>query len=373
MAILNDSSLPKGNEGMILLYERKDDQTYKLPDIPFAYKYNQKDLNSIYVCGNTWIGFGASTEHLAINRRDTSYNKLYYVNEEEYGLQTYRIRFEGNSVYNSWNSNDLVWEFTIFEDGVFRLVVEASPNSAADKFLNPNGTSLTIPFMTGKSYVFISKNKDGTDYEIFEGSYIPSNNKYLMQDSEGIKSYRSSVGQWIKVGELPLTKQVFLDEGIDELPNDLTGLSNGASLCFYTDNPEILINKEHYIFNVQLTVTSHPKLLIQLLDFELDRNRAIKQIELRTAINGGMIKAAFSPDRGINYYTWNIADEEFEVVDINDVENFLENGITSNMCSLIDYSKLQLMLNNTIRFAYIFEKPTLNDSCKLKAVKLLYE
>lgn len=374
MAILTEYSLPKGNNGMILFGERNDDSTVKLPIMPFSFLYNRISVNQIQASGNTWIGFGSGTEHLAVNRRDASYNKLFYANEEEYGIRVFRIRFEGNSIYNSWNSNNLVWEFTVFEDGVFRLVIVASPSTSSDKFINPEGTNPTLKFTAGKSFIFKSKTELGTDYEILEGSYIPGDNKYLMLDDEGVKSYKeeNQLG-WIKVSDPPLTRELFLEFGVDTVPHDLSGLLNECKICFFTDMRTILDEKEAYQLNVCEVVTSYPQVLTQELDFLLPQGKQIKEIVISTSVKNGMIKVALSPNNGETYYTFNLNTQLFEEIDIKDTNYFLESGIETNKFNLVDYAALSQLMSRSIRFAYIFNKPTIESTCKLKGVKILYE
>ena len=83
MAIKPIVALPKGNAGMTLISSRNDDSTVSFPDIGFDFKYNGSPVRIIYSTGNTWIGFGTASEHLTINRKDTSVNNLYYKKEDK--------------------------------------------------------------------------------------------------------------------------------------------------------------------------------------------------------------------------------------------------------------------------------------------------
>ena len=232
MAVIPQYTLPKGNQGMTLFGTRNDDSTVTLPTLEFSFLYNNTSVNTIFSSGNSWIGLGAGTEHISINRRDASYNNLFYANEMEYGLKVFRMRFEGNSSYSSWGSNDLIWEFSVFEDGVMRLVIEKTPNNASDNFNNPGGTALAVRFETGKSYIFTSQNENGTNFIVEEGTYLPCQSKFLLIDEEGVKSYLQTeeLSSWSKVADEPITEAMFIEYGVDVLPNNLTGLLGEATL-----------------------------------------------------------------------------------------------------------------------------------------------
>lgn len=375
MAVIPEYTLPKGSSGMTLYGTRNDDSTATLPAMDFNILYNNTSVNTIYSSGNSWIGIGSSTEHISINRRDTSYNNLYYASEMEFGLKVFRVRFEGNSSYSSWGSNNLIWEFSVFEDGVLRLVIEKTPNNANDNFNNPGGNSLSVRFETGKSYIFTPQNENGTNFIVEEGTYIPCQNKYLIVDQEGVKSYVQSEegSSWVKIADIPISEELFSEFGVDVLPNDLTGLLDQATLLYFTDNPSIVLEKEQYSFEVKEVVTSNPKVILQIEAFQILKDRKIKQIEVVTSEVGGRIRIAFSTDDGMNYYGFSKVTSSFELIDVNDIEDFLQRGIPANDLISINYTELNQRIVDKLSFAYVLDKPTLNDICKLKVVKIKYE
>lgn len=375
MPVIPEYTIPKGNQGMILFSTRNDESTVTLPMLEFSFFYNNASVNTIFTNGNSWIGIGAGTERISINRRDGSYNNLYYSKETEYGLKVFRMRFEGNSYYSYWGSNDLIWEFSVFEDGVMRLVIERTPNNGTDSFSNPGGTALSVRFETGKSYIFIPKSENGTNYKVEEGTYLPCQSKFLFLDEEGVKSYiqTEALSTWLKVADAPITETMFLEHGVEVLPNDLTGLSSQATLCYFTDNPSIVTDLEHYILEVKEVVTSKAKVIIQKESFQIEQGRNIKIIEVVTSEVGGRIRIAISTDNGVSYSTFSKESSTFMPININDVEEFLFNGIKAGELTDLDYGVLNQMVEETLSFAYVLEKPTINDVCKLKAVKIKYE
>lgn len=367
MSVSANYALPKGSSGMTLLGTHNDDTTVILPSMGFSIKYGGTSVSALHSSGNSWIGFGGSSEHLQINRRDASYNNLYYANEVANGTNTFRIRFEGNSYYSSWGANDLVWEFTVFADDTFMLVVEKTPNNGTDSFAG-GGTPVPVSFKTGKSYVFLPSNPNGTAYTVVEGSYIPCMNKYLFCDSDGVKSYANNT--WAVVAAPPVTSQMLLDYGVDALPNSLAGLQNNAVLYFYTDDPAIVGDKQSYSLKASLVVTSKPKTVVQNTDFLIPQGKTITGIEVRNAVTGGRLRVALSFDSGAAFYTFNKAALVFEPININDSAAFLANGIIPEDFHAINYTVLNTLVNGKIRLAYILEKPLLTDICKLKAVKI---
>lgn len=384
MPVINQMSLPKGNAGMTLYGTRNDDSTVTLPDIGFNFNYNGLAIRQLYTSGNTWVGFGGASEHLCINRRDASYNNLYYASEVEYSTKLFRIRFEGNSSYSSWGSNDLIWELSIFETGVIRLVVEKIPNNGTNSFVNPNVGTQSLTLAAGKSYIFTPADLSGKNYIVQEGSYIPCITKFLMVDNEGVKNYQGST--WVKIGDLPLTEEMFKTYGVDTLPASMAGLSGTSpALYIYTDNPDVKANKNSNRFFIEKTVTSKPKVIIQNYDFNIHDGKSINKLEaivqytkkdsnLNDVTTNGKIRIALSVDSGLSWLTYNINTSSFESIDITDSATFFANGINPTILTSLDYAALNAMIaqDRKLRFAYILDKPTLNDVCKLRKIKILY-
>lgn len=383
MGIVQTPAQPKGNSGMTLFGTSNDDTTVTLPDMGFDFKYNGSVVRQLRTSGNSWVGFGSATEHLKINRRDASYNKLYYALEIEGGKKTFRIRWEGNASYSNWNANDLIWELTLFETGVIRLVVEKIPNSGTNSFDNPNVETQTLTLSNGSSLIFFPGTADGKNYTIYYNSnYILANEKYLMVDDEGIKTFSS--GLWIKVSDLPLTEEMFLSFGLDNIPQSYAGITGNPKLYFYSDDTK-KANPTKYILETKEVVTSKPKVIKQRSDFLIPSSKNISSITVDTSFvrrdsNGnpistnGAIKLAISFDSGNSYYTFNQTSGSFETIDINNLDGFLNQGINVNALNQLNYSELNQLLteNRTIRFAYLLYKPTLDDVCKLKKIKIMF-
>lgn len=388
MAIKPIVALPKGNAGMTLISSRNDDSTVSFPDLGFDFKYNGSPVRIIYSNGNTWIGFGTASEHLTINRKDTSVNNLYYKYEVENQTKLFRIRFEGNSYYGSWGSNDLIWEISLYETGVFTLIIENMPNNGTNNFINPGIGTQPLTLEVGKSYVFEPGDSDGKKFSIVEGSYFPHIDKFLIVDDEGVKTLQlvEEVSTWVKVADLPVTQELLLEYGCDALPATLDGLIGDApTVYYYTDNQDAIEAKENYEFEILMTATSLPKVIIQREDFLIHTSKVINKIELDISLDkrdsiGNLIstdsevRLAISVDEGLTWLTFNMENSLFEEIDINNIAEFLSNGMNPQNLSTIDYSALNQLIetNRKIRFAYLLEKPTFDDVCKLKKLKIFY-
>lgn len=388
MAIKPIVALPKGNAGMTVISSSNDDSTVSLPDMGFDFMYNGSPVRIIYSSGNTWIGFGTASEHLTINRKDTSVNKLYYKQEEENQTKLFRIRFEGNSSWSSWGSNDLIWELSLYETGVITLIIEKMPNNGTNNFVNPGIGTQALTLVVGKSYVFTPGDSDGKRFNLEEGSYFPHIEKFLIVDDEGIKAFQvvEEIPTWIKVADLPITQELLLEYGCDMLQATLEGLiGDTPSVYYYTDNQDAIDAGNSYEFEISITSTSLPKVIIQREDFLIHTNKIINKIVLDTSLDkrdnsgniistSGKARLAISIDEGITWLTFNMDTGLFEGIDINNITEFLSDGMNPQNLSTVDYSTLNQLIepNRKIRFAYLLEKPTFDDICKLKKLKIFY-
>lgn len=179
-----------GNTGMTRLGNTNDDTTVNIA-MGMTMKYGGADVTTIYTSGNSWVGFGSGTQHLNINNRDASYNALYYKLETMYGQTCFRLRFEGNTYYSSWGSNNLIWELICFPDGGMTLIVVRNDGGGTSNFDSKGNGTISYGCQTGKSYALTPADPSnrGTYYTISEGQYMPAITKYLVQDGEEIKNY----------------------------------------------------------------------------------------------------------------------------------------------------------------------------------------
>lgn len=120
-------------EGMTVLRNNSanDDSTDTVTGVDW-FTFNGVVANSIYVSGNTWVGFGVNSEQLKICRRDA---KMWYLYRQEGTIGTtkfLKIRWEGYTYYSSTSSQyALKWELFLFDDGGLYLnLVQVPTNSS---------------------------------------------------------------------------------------------------------------------------------------------------------------------------------------------------------------------------------------------------
>lgn len=176
-----------GISGLTLLHSTAADDTFfNLPNIGFDFDlYGVLYRTNIFVGSNSYVTFGFSTNayssldannpvgpKLLIGGADRSWNQLYggQFNPTNGGL-AYRIHWKGNS--GTSGSGTVLWEVTLFSNGVIMLVV-GNPMFTDGRSCLSNGT-FSSPITTNysiavnTSYVFIP---DGSgSYTVQTGSY----------------------------------------------------------------------------------------------------------------------------------------------------------------------------------------------------------
>ncbi|WP_373181202.1 hypothetical protein [Clostridium butyricum] len=362
----------KGHEGMTLLASSIDDDTKSIPDIGFDFFYNEQNCrNTLKISGNSWLGFTGSNEELKVNRRDTKADKIYYAKETIEGKPTFRIRWEG---FNSWSykgNYNIAWEAILYNDSAFVLVVEKTTKDGTDSFENPSKGRTDLDFKAGISYVFIPSEDGGKAYLVQEGSYIQAKIKYLIVDGNDIKRWDDKSKQFIKVSEVPLTREKFINYGDDALHKERAGIVNAKPvLKIWSDaekmvaptivqtlvpNPTIIEMKEDILFNE---------------DYIIAINKAVVE-----AVNkgNGLIKFIVSTDSGGNFKSWN--GSSWISVDKNNLEDVKNNGMSIDTLQGINQSQWNSLglESKKLRFAFYMEISSSNDELKLNQVTLNYE
>lgn len=362
MAIVNECILAKGNTGMNLYGSTYDDTTITLPDIGFDFYYNGINSRSkIYISGNSWVGFGTSQENLKINRKDASCNNLYYLKEQENGRDVFRIRWEGNSVYSKWGTNDLVWELILYDDNTMVLIIQAIPNSGTNSF-DTKGSVTSLILENNKSYVMFPNGALGKNYIIQEGFYRQIIIKYLIDDGEsGVKAWNGT--EWSKVSEGPITESIIMNLGCDTLISDRTGLIlTNPVLLFWTDYLE-MSNKK-----IKSIAIPNFKIIKQNKDY-LILNQITNVVLTVSIIGDSIIKVACSIDSGVSW--WSFYNSIWTNVSLDELK---VKGMSSSIVNSITKTQWSSLINNNqqIRFAYYIEKVNLNDECSIKSIRLNY-
>ena len=212
---------------------KQDDGTDTITGVDW-FSYNGTVCSNIYVSGNSWIGLGASSEHLKVNRRDAA---MWNVWREEgtysTSLHTYnflRIRWSGYTSYKSTSSSALLtFDVLIFETGDIMLYVADIPTSNYTGTFSLDDVTYDKPTVKNR-YVTFHLQSDGS----YVVEYAPIDlaiKKYLVRDVNTL--YTITDGSLVEVsGEL--NSNLFIDNGVDDIPDGalLMTLSNPEVLCW---------------------------------------------------------------------------------------------------------------------------------------------
>lgn len=218
---------------------KQDDRTDTITGVDW-FSYKGTVCNNIYVNGNSWIGLGASSEHLKVNKRDGAMWNLW---REEGNFVTLlstirflRIRWNGYTRYNSTATSALLtYDVILFDTGDIMLYVADIPTSDYTGIFSLDGVTYDKPTVENR-YVTFYLQSDGS----YAVKYAPIDlaiKKYLVRDVNTL--YTITAGSLVEVsGEL--NSNLFIDNGVDTIPDGslLMTLSNPEVLC-WTDGEKL--------------------------------------------------------------------------------------------------------------------------------------
>ena len=210
---------------------KNNDETDTIAGVDW-FSYGGTVCNNLYANGNSWIGLGASSEHLKVNRRDAAMWNLW----REEGtistlLNTYRflrIRWSGYSDYSySSTAYLLTYDVILFDTGDIMLYMVDIPTSSYSGTFSLGSLSYTKP-TTSNRYVTFYKQADGSYVAKYEPINLASK-LYLVRDGSTI--YTIVDNALVEVsGEL--NSELFISSGVTDIPD-------GALLMTLTA-PEVL-------------------------------------------------------------------------------------------------------------------------------------
>lgn len=208
-----------------------DDNTYAVDGVDW-FDYAGTIASNIYASGNSWMGFGASSEHLKVNRRDAAMWNLWR-EEATYStlLNKYnflRIRWSGYETYNQTNSNYLItYDVILFETGDIMLYMVDIPTVNYNGAFTLGSLSYTKPTKDNR-YVSFYKQADGSYIAKYEPINLASK-RYLVRDDNTIYTVVDGVLAEI-TGEL--NSELFITSGIADIPD--------GTLLMTLNAPEVL-------------------------------------------------------------------------------------------------------------------------------------
>lgn len=174
------------------------------------FTFNGVVASTLYVSGNSFVGFGSNAEHLKVCRRD---GKMYYLYRQEGTIgnkKFLKIRWQGYTRYNSSTSEyALVWELFLFDDGGLYLNIITVPSNSS--YL---GTSQLI--CGSRTYSFTVSASVAVDYSFLpdgSGGFTLSEDKYPVQVnhvSSGYIEFATDLLQ--RAGSLAASKITWLED-----------------------------------------------------------------------------------------------------------------------------------------------------------------
>lgn len=234
-----DEILSSGITNMTVLRNnsKQDDGNDTITGVSW-FTYNGTVANSIYASGNSFIGFGSTSEHLKVNRIDGALYSLYREEGTLYDHYKFlKIRWKGYSKYSSTSSSYLLeYDVILWDTGDISLHMINIPTS------NNTGTysltaNTTYNYSVSTSNLDITFKKTDSGFEVVNGIIeleLPYNKRYLIRSGSNYYTINNDALEQIEISEL--TSEVFLNMGIVNGIPTITG-----SLISNLVNPEILL------------------------------------------------------------------------------------------------------------------------------------
>jgi hypothetical protein len=171
--------------------------------------------------------------------------------------------------------------------------------------------------------------------------------------------------EWITIGTVPITQNMFITDGMDDLSiidNDTIQqlASPTPVLLCWTDN-NTAPNKQ-----TKITAIPHPKLILPLVD--LDIKGVVQNLNLLTNVTGSAIlRVVASSNAGMTWKSYKSG--VWNIVDITNLSNIKDNGMTAEELNSLDESKLlELSPNGKFRLAYYLEQNDLDEQLLINSL-----
>ena len=211
-----------------------DDNSYMIDGVPAFVKYKCASVSTMYVNGNSYIGFGADAEHFKYNRRDAAMYSLFVEEGTFLGAYNFfRIRWVGMGNYNSYgNPYKQTFDLLVFDTGDVMFYAVDIPTSYYNGTFSFADVSYNAP-TTDARYTTFYAQADGTyrtEYApiSFSSPYVT---KYLVRNNGTI--YTVADGSLVEVSGT-LNASLFQTSGVDDIPTGelLMTLSEPEVLCW---------------------------------------------------------------------------------------------------------------------------------------------
>ena len=235
--------LYENESSQMIPFEKMTSTGYSVDDGNTVYNSNCgyaigfKKINKIYVHGNCYFVLQDSSDNNIVtfqpSTSDGRINNFYMLEDTAKGYCAYT--WVGRSKYNG--SDDLTFQVKVFEDGVIEFLCLKSFSSTSSSItIHEASKTIKFNYIPDTSYVFLPSEKNGTNFTIHKGKYELQDEFILIEDEGVLKTYNEESEQYEEVGELPYTKQMFLDYGYGKIPNTRAGINTSSPKVYiYTD------------------------------------------------------------------------------------------------------------------------------------------
>lgn len=310
--------------------------------------------STIYASGNSFIGFGANSEHLKVNRKDGAMYSLY---REEGTLYNYynflKIRWVGYSGYSSTSTTyALTYDVILWSTGDISLHMISIPTSENTGTYSLIADS-TYKYTVSTSAPDITFIKTDSGFEVNNSiiELVPVEQRYLIRSNSTYYTVTNNNLEEISVTEL--TSSVFLNFGTIDIPN--------IDLISNLSNPEILYWCDIDIKLEQGLVIKGTPTLPQIIYYEqqnISNYSGIEKAEV-VASDDVIFVITFDDEQTWKYYdyinsTWSTATTEFEGMSATAIKNIPLSAWTEVVTSTTFSFRCTLpTVNSTVSNIYI--------------------
>lgn len=160
-------------DGMAVLRNnvKQDDGTDTIVGVDW-FKFNNVVTTTLYSSGNSWMGFGASAEHLKVCRRDAAMFYLYRQEGTIGSTRFLKVRWEGYSAFSQTGASYVLkYEVFLFDTGHIYLNLLAVPSQSGYLGTNQlvcgtNTYSYTVTLGTPIEYTFYAQDGNGSTWAV---------------------------------------------------------------------------------------------------------------------------------------------------------------------------------------------------------------
>ena len=197
--------------------------------------------------------------------------------------------------------------------------------------------------------------------------------KLLIEDGSEVKAWNDANGTYEKVGDMPLTQEMFLNFGMENVPKSSDGIvSNIPKLHLYTQDESVIGAPQLYKLKLIEKKLSLPKIVVENTGRILQEK--ISSIIIGDSVNGtGDLQYALSKDK-ITWYVFDTVNSVWQVIDITDDTEFFAKGMRKadfGVVTDINYEEI-FQIGDELYLAFRFYKGLETDECKFLNIRLNY-